>query len=68
MTFIMSLVLLVLQPGQYFSLQVEQDGRVLPVKGDQVVLARKPFTLVLRMREPRWCWYMRPTIRKRFWQ
>ncbi|MBN2497165.1 MAG: hypothetical protein JXR96_21410 [Deltaproteobacteria bacterium] len=48
----LALLLLALAPGQYFAVQVEQDGRNLPIRDGRVYLAKKPFSLVLELREP----------------
>jgi hypothetical protein len=41
-----------LRPARYFSISVEQGGRVVPIKNHQARLKRRPFDLLIRFARP----------------
>jgi hypothetical protein len=38
--------------GRYFEVGIEQDGKLVPIENHQVSLQKKPFTIVLYLKQP----------------
>jgi hypothetical protein len=41
-----------LSSGKYFEVGIEQDGKLVPIENYQVILQKKPFTIILYLKQP----------------